>query len=456
MYVGLPRKREKGSDLQLDNDGLDNLQVLYQKQAKFGSLYSAGHHFGEFCMTSKLGLRPDYAEIRSGTCELYTLSKIDFWKVLMFLPIDERREFIKQLFTTVGTMEHTKCHLKKLEGDDIISPSDQRLKTLFRMSSQIIDDILEVLSHVQGNETIAQARSSLMRRMSVASVASSTRNFFKSDSPQVGAMIRKVSFSANFVLPSKSSDDEDNQSEESLEDKAKVEESPVRRHTEPEIQAIAEELMGSDSSNEDNDSLPSNLSESVYSIRSDVHSSEYNGLEDDGVSNIYEGCHAVNQRSFAKIRSTKSRSGSLKGRKDSGSSQRDSGSPMGLLSRLSAKVKPKLEVITTDEGLLMEDNNLFADDVYFHCEYDADDDVHNRNFAPLGCVSGDQVYQGDVFLQNSTPINAEGLLQRPSIPSIDHYSPSPQCSPKAIRRSVKIDAFGVNDNTPTTIHASSE
>lgn len=89
----------------LDPFGLSALRILLHKEQHFGTSYTAGAHFGEFCLLSKSGLRADYATAKS-TTEMYYLVKDELWEVFQYMTQDIRQDFVYRLMTRVGGTQH--------------------------------------------------------------------------------------------------------------------------------------------------------------------------------------------------------------------------------------------------------------------------------------------------------------------------------------------------------------
>lgn len=89
----------------LDPFGLSALRILLHKEQHFGTSYTAGAHFGEFCLLSKSGLRADYATAKS-TTEMNYLVKDELWEVFQYMTQDIRQDFVYRLMTRVGGTQH--------------------------------------------------------------------------------------------------------------------------------------------------------------------------------------------------------------------------------------------------------------------------------------------------------------------------------------------------------------
>jgi len=141
----------------MDSFGLESLMILLQKQKVHGVFHRPGDHFGEFCFISKSGLRPDSAQATSNT-ELYALSKTDTWGIFLYLMHEDRKQFLHQLMTRIGKVQHTR-HVLQADGDahqqldNTNSSSDAgihsssgssgfRQRNLYRLALQVFQQIL--------------------------------------------------------------------------------------------------------------------------------------------------------------------------------------------------------------------------------------------------------------------------------------------------------------------------
>jgi CRP-like cAMP-binding protein len=123
----------------IDPFGVAALKVLIHKQKVRGQLYRAGDHFGEYCLLSQTGLRPETAQALS-TTEVYTLSRSDLWNAFLFMPHQERRRFLLELMTRTGHVKHIRHELRESEE---IGEGDDRVKNLFRLSNKLLAEVLE-------------------------------------------------------------------------------------------------------------------------------------------------------------------------------------------------------------------------------------------------------------------------------------------------------------------------
>lgn len=140
---------ELGSDLSLlDSRSLSALQILLHKQSVCGSVYVAGDHFGEYCVVSHAGLRPESSKVLTGS-EVYALSRADLWAVFQFLTYSERRCFLYELMTRVGERRHITKRM------DSTTPSagqvselmdDTRMKALYRLAYDVMTEVVDDLN----------------------------------------------------------------------------------------------------------------------------------------------------------------------------------------------------------------------------------------------------------------------------------------------------------------------
>jgi CRP-like cAMP-binding protein len=130
----------------LDARGVASLQILLHKHTMLGDIHRNGDHFGEYCLVSEDGLRADSAKALTGT-ELYALSKLDLWAMFQYLTYAERRQFVFQLMTRAGSANHVDKDLSPMQGTEEDHTDDGRIKYLFRLTFEIMTEIIQELDH---------------------------------------------------------------------------------------------------------------------------------------------------------------------------------------------------------------------------------------------------------------------------------------------------------------------
>jgi CRP-like cAMP-binding protein len=91
----------------LNSAGILSLKLLDQKHLVFGDILSRGHHFGEYCLLSKSGLRPDNSFALELT-EVYYYDKLDIKTLFLQMPFAEKYGFVMNLFSCCGDVEYVK------------------------------------------------------------------------------------------------------------------------------------------------------------------------------------------------------------------------------------------------------------------------------------------------------------------------------------------------------------
>ena len=128
----------------VDSHGLDALLMLKRKEESMGEVHGPGTHFGEYCLISKCGFRPDRA-VAHTRAEVYGLSYADIETLFKFTGLAERKTFIFELMTKVRDLTHTEVPLSLEDTvDENIDASHTRL--LHRFSHRILKEILSELS----------------------------------------------------------------------------------------------------------------------------------------------------------------------------------------------------------------------------------------------------------------------------------------------------------------------
>ena len=168
-----------------EDDSLDPVSracasVLEKKHQHLKHAHCSGHHFGEYCLTSKSGVRFDNAHAIELT-ETYCLDKEDLWKLFQQMPFKERYVFLLSLFTEVGGFAYITgvgpCRLLQSFF------SGASIKNLYRMALAVIEDVVQTFeegssssdddeSQNVDDKFVAANTHYKMRNMSVASVQS--------------------------------------------------------------------------------------------------------------------------------------------------------------------------------------------------------------------------------------------------------------------------------------------
>jgi len=100
-HMKLPAKDEISS---LDTYNLDSLPILQAKHTCCRGQLARGDHFGELCFLSHAGIHAESVKVTSPTVEICAVSKEAFWHVLLFMPMDDRRDLL------IGLMSSIKGH----------------------------------------------------------------------------------------------------------------------------------------------------------------------------------------------------------------------------------------------------------------------------------------------------------------------------------------------------------
>ena len=164
----------------LDTFGLTAMRVLLHKQHVHGHMYNPGDHFGEYCVLSQSGLRPDNALVLS-SAEVFALDKVDLWEIFLYMTYKDRRAFLFDLFTRVGGTRHI---MHNPRSDEEIGAGDERLKLLFRTANRVLTELLEVLegdgsssdSSSSSDEDRLHVRSMVRQQTSMASHKSNSNS----------------------------------------------------------------------------------------------------------------------------------------------------------------------------------------------------------------------------------------------------------------------------------------
>ena len=126
-------------DSKLDDITLACLTILEDKHAYLKNMHENGHHFGEFALSSALGIRRDKAVAMEIT-ETYALNKDDLWDaVFRRMPTPEQYLFLKSMLSTVGGYMYIKD--KKKITTDMKHIANRRFRTLGELVTVVIEDI---------------------------------------------------------------------------------------------------------------------------------------------------------------------------------------------------------------------------------------------------------------------------------------------------------------------------
>lgn len=141
----------------LDPFGLTALRILLHKEQQFGTSYTAGAHFGEFCLLSKSGLRADNAVAKSAT-EMYYMVKEDLWEVFLYMTPDIRQDFVYSLMTQVGDVRYitrpaarpgsSSAEAMNHDANQDQSGSQQQPRdagVLYRLACNVVEKVTEIL-----------------------------------------------------------------------------------------------------------------------------------------------------------------------------------------------------------------------------------------------------------------------------------------------------------------------
>jgi CRP-like cAMP-binding protein len=139
---------ELNADLNLlDARGITALQILLHKHTECSDVHIAGDHFGEYCVVSHAGLRPESVKVLSGS-EVYALSRTDLWSIFQYLTYAERRVMIYELMTRVGERHHITKKMNPVYTQDNELGEDTRMKALYRMAFDVMNEIVDELNSI--------------------------------------------------------------------------------------------------------------------------------------------------------------------------------------------------------------------------------------------------------------------------------------------------------------------
>lgn len=133
------------------------LSILERKHKYLRHFHCTGHHFGEFCLTSKLGLRLENAHAVELT-ESYSLDKEDLWIVFQRMPFQERYAFLLTLFTDVGGFAFITGIIPSQHLQSLFS--GESIKNLYRTVLAVVEDIYESFEEGVSEEEESDCESS--------------------------------------------------------------------------------------------------------------------------------------------------------------------------------------------------------------------------------------------------------------------------------------------------------
>jgi CRP-like cAMP-binding protein len=140
---------ELNADLNLlDSRGITALQILLHKHTVYSDVHIAGDHFGEYCVVSHAGLRPESVKVLSGS-EVYALSRADLWSIFQYLTYAERRAMIYELMTRVGERHHITKKMNPVYTVDNDLGEDTRMKALYRMAFDVMNELIDELNSIE-------------------------------------------------------------------------------------------------------------------------------------------------------------------------------------------------------------------------------------------------------------------------------------------------------------------
>lgn len=215
----------------LDSFGIQALRLLLHKQNKHGQYYLPGDHFGEYCLISKSGLRPDTAYVEHAA-EVYTLSKQDLWTIFLSMTYTDRRSFLLELFCRIGENYHIADHdLHNVNcEDEEVGRDDARIKFLYRLAFRVMSELIEELDEqnvLEASEDRDTGIIEILRDDSTKhfSMSPSDRLDHGQDFSEFSSRKRRVEMNLSTAMPSRisivSPSDEESQEEELLTSKSR-------------------------------------------------------------------------------------------------------------------------------------------------------------------------------------------------------------------------------------------
>ena len=159
------------------NSSLCNM-LLHRKHIMLGGVFvradhARGAHFGEFCLTSKAGLRLGTATVVV-TAAVYDISKSDLWSVLLTMPLDARCKCLGDLFCSVGGIAHTDHGdvVEDLHNSELIHQTS--ISGMFKLSAAVVEAAVKTFAPVDDEGFVAgiDKRTLIRRKASVSTLES--------------------------------------------------------------------------------------------------------------------------------------------------------------------------------------------------------------------------------------------------------------------------------------------
>lgn len=126
-------------DTKFDRVTIASLSILEAKHGFLRNIHESGHHFGEFSLASKLGIRRDRA-VATQLTESYALDKDELWRrVFLRMPTPEQYNFLKFIFSTVGgeTFMRDSKHSSSMK-----RVTNRYFKSIYALAAVVIADIV--------------------------------------------------------------------------------------------------------------------------------------------------------------------------------------------------------------------------------------------------------------------------------------------------------------------------
>jgi hypothetical protein len=124
----------------------DNTRAMYlqrNKMATMRALFYKGSHFGEMCLISPVSLCVSTA-VADVNSEVFTLSKAELWKILLFMSRTEQRTFLIKLFTEVNGLQHSPFSEEMLSSVRLIGRSvTTSMDNLYELAESVLNEIID-------------------------------------------------------------------------------------------------------------------------------------------------------------------------------------------------------------------------------------------------------------------------------------------------------------------------